>query len=172
MTNRPVGRFPAVPGLRRAAIISSDGRYRYRLSRWWEDGERVLFVMLNPSAADAEVDDPTIRRCIGFARSWGFRGLEVANLFGLRTSDPRVLATADDPVGPDNDDVLLGLARTATVTVAGWGSQLPRGRLDRVAQLASALGPIHCLGRNRDGRPRHPLYLPRATELQDFIAKA
>src|SRR5262245_19133112 len=90
------------------ALISPCGLYRYWLTRTWDNSlRRVCWVMLNPSTADAEQDDPTIRRCVGFARSWGAGGIIVVNLFAFRASDPKALLRAADPVGPDNDGHIL-----------------------------------------------------------------
>jgi hypothetical protein len=117
----------------------------------------VLFVALNPSTADAISDDPTIRRCIGFARSWGFGKLVVANLFALRSTDPSVLVDADDPIGPKNDWWLRTLSKKAELTIAAWGIH---GALhDRAAHVLPMLRSVHHLGRTRAGHPRHPLYL-------------
>ena len=109
--------------MRGGATFSADRRYRYRLWREWDRSRAVVaFVMLNPSTADASRDDPTIRRCIGFARAWGFGGVEVANLFALRATDPRHLRGVPDPVGPRNARSLkLALAHASLVVVA-WGA--------------------------------------------------
>jgi len=135
--------------------------YRYRLWRRWGDGPAALFVMLNPSTADDTRDDPTIRRCIGFARRWRFGGLEVVNLYALRATRPRDLLAAAAPVGPDNDDHLRDAAARAGAIVVAWGRH---GRPDRAARVAALLGAarLQCLGVNQDRSPRHPLYVPAA----------
>ena len=154
----------------RAAIVSEDGAYRYRLDRRWGDGPRVVWVMLNPSTADAEVDDPTIRRCIAFSRAWGYDGMTVVNLHPLRTADPRVLVDALPEERIDNRATeacqrnLEEIDRAfdeATLVVAGWGAQ----RSDRISTSRHRLveryhDRLHCLGLTRLGEPRHPLYLP------------
>ncbi len=146
-----------------SAVISKCGRYRYRLER--EVGERssrsVLFVMLNPSTADAEIDDPTIRRCASFVRSWGYGRLVVVNLFAFRATDPRALRTAKDPVGPRNDSFVVGEARKAARIVAAWGTGGKYLDRDRVAMGLLADGGVECLGTTDEGFPRHPLYLGR-----------
>lgn len=145
-----------------SAVMSECGRYRYRLRREWLGGEGdVLFIMLNPSTADAERDDPTIRRCVGFARRWGFRRLWVGNLFAWRATHPFDLVRAPDPVEPDNDEHLIGMAANAEVIVAAWGSyRALRGRDKDVRQI---IGGLECLGVTKRGHPRHPLYLPYDT---------
>lgn len=143
------------------ATLSSCGRYRYDLLRRWDDRPPwVLFVMLNPSTADATSDDPTIRRCQGYARAWGYGALRVANLFALRSTDPAGLRCAADPVGPKNDATIQRLSHAAPLTVAAWGAH--PFALDRARDVARRLllAP-HCLDRTRDGHPRHPLYLRR-----------
>ncbi len=142
-----------------SAILSPCGRYRYSLTRTFFTGRgRVLFVMLNPSTADAEIDDPTIRRCIGFARRWGFQELAVANLFAWRATDPRELRQAVDPVGPENDRHLMRLSGCADAVIAAWGA---RGNYhNRAAEVLGLLeGAIEHLGLTKQGHPKHPLYL-------------
>ena len=119
----------------------------------------MAFVMLNPSTADERRDDPTIRRCVGFARRWGFGGVEIVNLFALRASDPRALRRASDPVGPDNDRHIARVAARATLLVVAWGvwGRL-RGRSAALRARLSRRAP-RCLGLTRSGEPRHPLYL-------------
>ena len=139
------------------ALLSPCGRYRYRLTREWLMGEgTVLFVMLNPSTADAETDDPTIRRCIGFAQRWGFRGLAVGNLFAWRATDPRELRQAIDPVGPENDRHLVEMSHAANAVIAAWGAG--GGRRGQYA-LRLLRGTVEHLGLTKQGYPRHPLYL-------------
>lgn len=151
------------------AIMSPCGRYRYRLWRVWRRGPRVLFIGLNPSTADAERDDPTVRRCIGLAKAWGFSGMELANLFAYRATDPRVLAQADDPVGPDNDRWLAWLAKRTACRVACWGNH---GWLhDRAAEVVVRLPKLRCLGVTKLGHPRHPLYLPANVSLARLVVR-
>ncbi|ASK33446.1 DUF1643 domain-containing protein [Alloalcanivorax mobilis] len=144
----------------RGANFSRCRRYRYALWRRWADGEDyVLLVALNPSTADHRRDDPTIRRCIGYARDWGYSGLCVANLFAYRATYPQDLLSAADPIGPRNDHWLRKLAGGASLVVAGWGNH---GRhLDRAARVRALLPDPHCLRLNGSGEPAHPLYLPK-----------
>ena len=118
----------------------------------------MVFVGLNPSTADEEADDPTIRRCVGFARDWGFARLDVVNIYAFRATDPRALWAADDPVGPENDRVLAQVVGSADLVVAAWGVQ---ARRDRVRDLAGILArvPLYALGVAKEGAPRHPLYV-------------
>jgi hypothetical protein len=123
-----------------------------------------MFIMLNPSTADALVDDPTVRRCIGFARSWGYGGLYVGNLFAYRTSQPMELKQARDPVGPRCDRWLKLMMRKSKRVVAAWG--VHGEYRDRASDVAYMLDEYYVLGLTRDGHPRHPLYLPANTELR------
>jgi len=136
--------------------------YRFRLTRTWDPGlPRVNFLMLNPSTADAHVLDPTVRRCVGFARAWGFGTLVVTNIFAFRATDPAVLARVDDPVGPGNDRAIIDAAVSADRVVAAWGtrgSHLARG--EQVAGLLVDHGvAAMALRATRDRHPAHPLYL-------------
>jgi hypothetical protein len=142
----------------RGAYISPCGRYRYSLWRQWAPGPMVMFVGLNPSTADARLDDPTIRRCIGFARAWGYCGLMMTNLFAWRSTDPRGMLEADDPTGPDNDRVLLTAHAKAAVTIAAWGCHGTHG--GRHNAVRAMLPRLHYLRLTKDGHPGHPLYLP------------
>lgn len=160
-----------MPSLITSALISDCGFYRYRLGRRWGDGEIVGFVMLNPSTADAEKDDPTIRRCIGFAKQWGFDGIEVVNLFAYRATFPSDLIKAVDPIGPDNDQHIRAVASTCRTIVAAWG-QLWHGFETRGRNVAAILEDgfrkLKCLGVTKDGFPKHPLYLRKDTLIVDF----
>jgi hypothetical protein len=150
------------------ALISDDGLYRYALGRRWEtslDGPgAAVFVMLNPSTADAEQDDPTIRRCIGFAKALGCGGLHVVNLYAYRATKPADLWLAADPVGPDNDHILGETFRAAVTdmrpVIAAWGANARPDRVADVKRLARSCGlTLRALGITKDGAPRHPLYL-------------
>lgn len=161
-----MGAVTPPPALRRAARFDLSRRYRYALTRRWAPGRACCFVMLNPSAADETSDDPTIRRCIGFARAWGFSALEVVNLFAWRTHQPRRLLGAPDPVGPGNDRAIRAGAARAGLIVCAWGAALQsswapaRGRAAEVGEMLRAAGaPTRCLGVTKAGHPRHPLYL-------------
>lgn len=122
--------------------------------------------MLNPSTADAERDDPTIRRCIGFARSWGFGGLLIANLWTLRATDPRELARADVPARNHRESAvaLRELAERSALVVEAWGAHHTAARRElAVRRLLEGRAPRAVLGRTRDGSPAHPLYLRGTT---------
>jgi len=141
------------------AAFSDDMRYRYRLWRIWDPSRPiVLFVMLNPSKADGRVDDATIRRCRGFASSWGFGGFVVVNMFALVSTDPAALAGHPDPVGSDNDAVILAEAAKAAEVVVAWGAN--GEALRRAGAVAALVGrPLLCLGISKGGAPLHPLRL-------------
>ena len=151
--------------MERSALFDASGVYRYRLSRQWAaGGPTVVFVMLNPSAADAVRDDPTICRCIGLARSWGFGRLEVVNLFAYRSSSPDALRAVSDPIGPENDDHLRAATAGEALVVAAWGNVgALRGR-DRAVREMLGLQALHCLGVTLRGQPRHPLYVRGDTQ--------
>jgi len=156
--------FDVEPQMRRAATISGCGRYRYRLSRAWGTSlPAATFIMLNPSTADADVDDPTIRRCIGYARAWGCGALVVVNLYAWRATDPAELAAADDPVGPRNDESIAraaaAAARRGEPLVAAWGANATPQRVAHVLALPG-MGRLTALALCKNGQPRHPLYLP------------
>lgn len=140
------------------------GRYRYLLSRRWAPGPAALFVMLNPSTADDLRDDPTIRRCVGFARRWRAPAVEVVNLYALRATDPRDLFAHGAPVGPDNDAAIADAAARAQTIVVAWGAHGARDprRVARVIELLRGRA-LACLGANAGGSPRHPLFVPYRT---------
>ena len=148
------------------ALFSEDRIYRYVLMREWDAGQPyVLFIGLNPSTADEQKDDPTIRRCIKFAINWGFGGLRMMNLFAYRSTDPKVLLKVENPVGWDNDVFLKEYAHSAGRISAAWGTQ---GKLlNRDKEVMGMLGnrKIYCLGKTKHGYPRHPLYVPYSSEV-------
>ena len=143
------------------AIFDPTGAYRYSLWRQWDTRQpRLAFVMLNPSTADTETDDATIRRCVKFARTWKFGALEVVNLFAFRATQPQILKQVVDPVGVECDRYLLAAADQAQQIVVAWGNG---GRLHQrdqiVLDLLASHKAIYCLGMSQAGQPRHPLYL-------------
>ena len=157
--------------LRSSAVISACGLYRYSLTREIDQsfdnpayhGGGVLFVMLNPSTADATENDPTIRRCIGFSHAWGRDFLHVVNLYAYRATLPNTLWLVDDPIGPENDKHIEQLAEDCNLTVCAWGSPGPDAqRAKHVRGLLENRGPVYYLRLNKDGSPGHPLYLPKA----------
>jgi hypothetical protein len=149
------------------AVFSPCQIYRYRLERRWStDGDRtVLWVMLNPSTADAKQDDPTVRRCVGFSQAWGYDRLIVCNLFALRATNPKELIECNEPIGEMNDHYISTAARKADLIVAAWGAHhMAVGRGESV--LSFLPRPVLCLGVTRVlGAPRHPLYVHRSQEL-------
>lgn len=157
---------------RGSARFSPCGKYRYLLTREGLGGlGNAVFIGLNPSTATAEIDDPTIRRCISFARSWGVARLVMLNLFAWRSTDPRGLLKVEDPTGPENDQAISDAVAGAKHVVAAWGSHaflksiLP-ARVAAVMRLLHARGvELQCLGTAQDGSPRHPLYLPALAPL-------
>lgn len=153
----------------RTAVISPCGTYRYLLTRVWDQTlPNVGFIMLNPSTADADTDDPTIRRCVGFAKSWGYGGIAVRNLYALRSTDPRALRTHPHPHGPDNYRYLEAAIHDA-LTVCAWGANADpidsRGLIDALIGWG---GRPHHLGLTKAGFPKHPLYLRADTTPSPF----
>lgn len=143
--------------------------YRYTLWRTWTDDPMppyVAFVGLNPSTADEQNDDPTIRRCIGFATSWGFNAMCMLNLFAFRATDPREMKGADDPLGEDADFWTVNICAGADRVVAAWGCDGGFNKRDvEVRLLLSVMEkPLHVLKFNKDGSPMHPLFCPSSVE--------
>ena len=152
------------------AVFDRSRKYRYLLSRQWNcQKDKAVFVMLNPSKADATVNDPTISRCISFAEKMGCGSLDVVNLFAFRTAYPKELKACPKPVGRLNDQYIAGAVEKASLIVVAWGNW---GRLhDRdqeVLDLIALRRPLLCFGTTREGQPRHPLFLPAATELVEM----
>jgi hypothetical protein len=150
------------------ATISSCGRFRYSLLRRWGEGSTAVFVMLNPSTADASQDDPTIRRCVGFAKREGCGALVVVNLFAFRATSPAYIKAASDPVGPENDNyVMEALIDADGPAIAAWGVHGSyRGR-DKALRLLTDV-PLYCLSMTKAGAPGHPLYIRADAPLMPF----
>lgn len=172
MTTPPTNLFAEPsPTQLNGATISPCGLYRYHLWRVWDDLKPVLcFVMQNPSTADDVDNDPTITRCIGFAKRDGYGGISVRNVFALRSTDERVLLSHPDPVGPENESHLMHARAVSMMTrlVVAWGNRLGGARLDRHYTAATnALLPQkpYCLGINKSGEPKHPLFLASGTPM-------
>lgn len=139
----------------KGAIISDCTKYRYQLWRIWDNRKpKVMFIMLNPSTADSDIDDSTIRRCIGYAKSWGYGGLYVGNLYAYRATDPGVLNNVDDAIGIDNEKNLKEMSFKCEKIVCAWGNS--EGRPE---YIFSNIRNLQYLKLNQDGTPAHPLYL-------------
>lgn len=145
-----------------------DGDYRYSLRRAWGDSGRCTFVMLNPSTADATQDDPTIRRCLGFARRLGCGELVVVNLYAWRATDPAALRRASDPFGPHNFAAVAQAACDAKYVVAAWGVNAQPEPALYARRLLNEYGKVYALGFTKDGHPRHPLYVKADAPLVEW----
>lgn len=158
----------------RDAMISPCGQYRYSLVRQWDKSKPYLpFVMLNPSTADAAQDDPTIRRCMSFAKREGAGGIVVVNLYALRSTDPKRLREVDDPVGPLNGRVIYDVATTAAEAgmpiVCAWGvNDVTQAAGGALVQAREAGAKVMCLGKTTAGHPRHPLYIKADQPLEVY----
>ena len=161
---------PRSQRMERSAVFSDDLRYRYRLSRRWADGEMLPFILLNPSKAGTEIDDPTTRRCIGFARRFGYSAIELVNLYAFIATFPEDLRKAGYPVGPDNDGHIEGACRWVPRVVCAWGSNA-KGlhRPTEVLRMLKAwnVQPV-ALQINAGGVPAHPARLAYSRELLEF----
>lgn len=146
----------------KGAIIDKTGNYRYSLWRIWDtEKPKVTFIMLNGSTADANNDDPTLRRCIGYAKAWGYGSLEVVNLFGYRTTFPSELRKAKDPFGPENDSYILKALRDSAMVIAAWGTNGTFKKQDKhvLGLLKNNCVEPYCIDISKNGMPKHPLYL-------------
>lgn len=154
------------------AAMSSDLKYRYYLTRVWNDEQDMaIFIGLNPSTADATEDDPTIRRCMGFARRLGCGGIGMLNLFAFRSTDPRELRRQANPISePDttiNDDWISKITGAHQTIIACWGTHgeyLFRGR-----NVALRVPGLQCFGITKNKEPKHPLYLPAESVLMTYV---
>lgn len=157
------------------ALFSSDRVYRYALWRptGGGNGKIVGFIGLNPSTADEVNNDPTVRRCIGFAQRWGYSAMYMLNIFGYRSTDPRGLKDIDDPVGPGNDEAISVFANRCEKIVSCWGvhgEYLGRGR--RVMEILYPANNVYSLGVTKSGHPKHPLYLRGDTDPMLYSAES
>ena len=152
----------------RDAVFSPDGRFRYRLTRTWApELPRLLLVLLNPSTAGRELDDPTTRRAIGVAKRAGCGSVSIANLFAFVATDPEDLRQAGYPVGPANDDHLAAMIQDADLVVCGWGANAAGlARPGEVLAMIRRLGKVpHALKVTAGGFPAHPCRLPYGGDL-------
>jgi hypothetical protein len=158
----------------RLAAFDAAGTHRFALTRRWDTGGRTaLFVMLNPSTADAATDDATLRRCTSAARRTGHNALVVCNLFTAIATDPDALIGHQTPAGPLADDALTVLPRLADTVIVAWGTRHStlHGRAATVLRiLRDQQLALHCLGTNRDGSPKHPVRLREDAPLIPYPA--
>ena len=155
-----------------SAVFSTDRKYRYELSRdWWGYGkDAVLFIGLNPSTADEKNDDPTIRRCMGFAKRWGFEGMFMANLFAYRATNPKDMMACPKPIGRYNDRSIKSMANKSKLIVCAWG--VLGNHLNRDKDVIALLSDKHrlmCLGKTKHGNPRHPLYVKADKAIEELL---
>ena len=144
--------------MKKDAKLSDCRKYRYALWRTWDDAKPyAMIVGLNPSTADETQDDPTLTKCIKFAKSWGYGGVCMANLFAFRATDPSDMKASSDPIGLENDVWLVKLSEGAGIVVAAWGDD--GSHLGRASAIKAKLPNLSCIKMNKSGEPSHPLYL-------------
>lgn len=155
------------------ALISDCKKYRYILSRVWDSSlPSVTFLMLNPSTADADSDDPTIRRCINYAKSWGFGHMDVVNLFAYRATNPLELLSCEDPIGDMNLYSIYTACNTGLYSICAWGnSKIVETLLNKFPDYKPLkdIENLKYLELSKDGTPKHPLYLKKNLKPIDFI---
>jgi hypothetical protein len=147
------------------AVFSACRRWRYLLWRCWDEALPVAnFLMLNPSTADETKLDPTCARARAYAEAWGYGALIVTNIFGWRSTDPKVLQKVKDPVGAGNDAAILRAAQESDLIVCAWGNHgIERGRqVEELLRKAEA--KLHILKLTGSGQPGHPLYLRKSLQ--------
>lgn len=153
------------------AVISDCGKYRYLLRRVWDHAKpRALFIMLNPSTADARKDDATIRSCVRLASGLGYGSIEVVNIFGWRATDPDELPKQADPMGPMNERVVAAAIVRCDVVICAWGANAMAARKSHYLceRIRSYRPAAYCLGKTKSGAPKHPLYIKSGTPLETY----
>ena len=147
----------------KGAILSKCYKYRYQLWRIWDRSKpRVMFIMLNPSTADANIDDPTIRRCIGFAKSWGYGGLYVGNLFAFRATKPTELLSVSDPTGELNLQNIILMMAECEMVIFAWGNEsiIKKFKANKILKMSKSMyRDNYYIELAKGGTPKHPLYL-------------
>lgn len=163
---------------RKSAFLSDCGEYRYVLNRWWNllgiETGHVVWIMLNPSTADADLDDPTIKKCVGFTHAMGHSHLSVVNLFALRETHPEKMYAHASPIGPDNDSWIETTTAGADVIVLAWGAVesekgKERGRI--ISHRLRDKNPL-CLSKTKKGYPGHPLFIPYSVKPFPFFSES
>lgn len=153
------------------AVISDCGKYRYLLRRTWDHKKpRALLIMLNPSTADANADDATIRSCVRLLRGLGYGSMEVVNVFGYRATNPDELAKQIDPIGPNNHRSIEAAILRCDVAICAWGAYPPASQYatEPLNIVRSHRPVVYCFGKTKAGAPKHPLYIKSGTPLEIF----
>lgn len=164
---------PSIVNVHKWAVISDDGLYRYYLERDWGKGRKLYFLMYNPSTADGKEDDPTINRCIDFAKRNNYTRIGVINLYAYRAADPKDLLKCQDPIGPKNFKSLEDAAKIAKqytypiVCAFGNNSEVIKGHHKKVIEIFNGCNLL-CLGTNKNGSPKHPLYIKSEQQLLEW----
>lgn len=165
--------MPTMNYLENDAVISECGKYRYLLRRTWDHAKpRALFIMLNPSTADARQDDATIRSCVRLVSGLGYGSFEVVNVFAFRATDPDELAKQADPVGgPRNLESIEAAIARCDVAICAWGAYPPAKQysIDPLNTVRSRRPAVYCFGKTKHGAPKHPLYIKSGTPLEVFL---
>lgn len=153
--------------MKKDAILSEDRKYRYVLSRIWDERKpKVMIIGLNPSTADETEDDPTLGRCVDFADSWGYGGVYMLNLFAFRATKPKDMFNASEPIGEENDTYLKNYANKVDKIVCAWGND---GKYQgRSSEIRNNFNNLFYLKMNQTGEPAHPLYLKSELTPQKF----
>jgi len=142
------------------AILSKDRKYRYVLSRIWDDSkDKIVFIGLNPSTADEKEDDPTIRKCISYAKKWGYGGLYMLNLFAYRATKPKEMKKANNPIGDENDKYLDEYVNKSDKVICAWGNN--GSFQNRSYKILNKYNNLYYLKLNKSKEPSHPLFLSR-----------
>ncbi len=152
------------------AEFSPDRKWRYVLWRRWTSAKpMVAFIGLNPSTADEIMNDPTVTRCINYAKDWDYGGMYMLNLFAFRATDPKEMKAANDPIGVANDRTIIEYSNDSFITVCCWGNHgsfMERGH--EVSELLNNKTNLFCFGMTRQGEPMHPLYLKRDRQIVEY----
>lgn len=144
------------------AAFSPSRTYRYWLRRSWDDSlPTVAYIGLNPSTADENTLDPTLRRCVGFATRWGYGSFVMVNLFAFRATNPIDMRAAEEPIGIQNDTWLRHAVRSSRITVCAWGNNGGERANDVLRMLKPWWPKLAHLGLNTTGAPKHPLRLAK-----------
>jgi hypothetical protein len=152
----------------KSAILSDCRKYRYSLSRIWDNSKPyVLVIGLNPSTADENVDDRTVKKCENYAKNWGFGGLKVVNLFAFRATLPVDMMRADNPVGFDNDRYIKELSKDAALTIVAWGND--GSYLGRDNEVLKLIKNPMCININTTGQPSHPLFQKKELKSRPYL---